>query len=105
MFDDFDGVCCRSWNSARKVTIGTPYFRRSINSGKIPKVPIFSDDEGSQKGESRGPPGHQTPPRCGPQPGRARVGSGYPGPPLTEPFRVYLLHGKPNSGGSSKEIF
>src|SRR4051812_24205442 len=49
-----------------------------------------------------GPPGHQTPPRRGPQPGRAWVD---PGPPLTDPFRVYLLHGKPNSGGSSREIF
>src|SRR3954452_23548940 len=53
MFDDFNRICCRSWNSAGKVTIKTPYFGRSINSGKIPEVPIFSDDEGSQKGESR----------------------------------------------------
>src|SRR4051794_14320255 len=53
MFDDFNGICCRRRNSAGKVTIGTPYFRRSINSGKRTEVPIFSDDEESQKGESR----------------------------------------------------
>src|SRR3954470_17240009 len=53
MFDDFNGICSRSCNSAGKVTIKTPYFGRSINSGKISKVPIFSDDEGSQKGEPR----------------------------------------------------
>src|SRR3954471_17959897 len=105
MFDDFNGIFWRSWNSAGKVTIRTPYFGRSMNSGKISEVPIFSDDEGSQKGESRWA-------TMGPDLTQARapvwprwVGSGYPSPPLTEPFRVYLLHGKPKIGGSSREIF
>ena len=49
MFDDFDGVCCRSWNSAGKVAIRTPLCGRSIKSAKIPEVPIFPDDGRSQK--------------------------------------------------------
>src|SRR4051812_35248225 len=105
MFDDFDGVCCRSWNSAGKVTIGTPYFRRSINSEKYPKFLFSQMTKEARRGSRGGPPGHQPPPRRGPQPGRAGVGSGDPGPPLMEPLRAYLLHGKPSSGGSSKEIF
>src|SRR3954447_1330256 len=105
MFDDSNGICCWSWNSAGKVTIKTPYFGRSINSEKIPKVPIFPDDEGSQKGESRGATRapDATPVRA--HPGRAWVGSGGPCPPLMDLFRVYLLHGKPKSGGSSRELF
>src|SRR3954451_14840788 len=59
----------------------------------------------ARRGSRGGPPGHQTPPWRGPQPGRAWVGSDDRGPPLTEPFCVYLLHGKPKSGGSSREIF
>src|SRR3954453_20959858 len=105
MFDHFDGVCCRSWNSAGKVTIRTPYIGRSINSGKIPKVPIFPDDEGSQKGKSRGATRAPDATPVWAHPGRAWVGSGGPGPPLTDLFRVYLLHGKPSSGGSSRELF
>jgi len=49
MFDDFDGVCRRSWNSAGKVAIKTPLCGRSIKSTKIPETPIFQDDERSQK--------------------------------------------------------
>src|SRR3954468_12081559 len=100
MFDDFNGICCRSWNSAGKVTIRTPYFGRSINSGKIPEVSIFSDDEGSQKGESRwatmGPDLTQA---------RAPVWSRLGRVCDHDPFRVYLLHEKPKLGGSSREIF
>src|SRR4051794_18312731 len=60
----------------------------------------------ARRGSQGGPLGHQTPPRRGPQSGRAWVGSGDPSPPLTDPFHVYLLHGKPKSGGgSSREIF
>ena len=49
MFDDFDGVCRRSWNSAGKVAIKTPLCGRSIKSAKILETPIFQDDERSQK--------------------------------------------------------
>jgi hypothetical protein len=49
MFDDFDGVCRRSWNSAGKVAIKTPLCGRSIKSTKILGTPIFQDDERSQK--------------------------------------------------------
>ena len=49
MFDDFDGVCCQSWNTAGKVAIRTPLCGRSIKSIKIPEVPIFPDDGRSQK--------------------------------------------------------
>src|SRR3954452_14676945 len=105
MFDDFNGICYRSWNSAGKVTIWTPYFGRSINSEKISEVPIFSDDEGSQKGESRWA-------TMGPDLTQARalvwprwVVSGYPGPPPMKPLLVYLPNGKPKIGGSSTEIF
>ena len=49
MFDDFDGICCRSWNPAGKVAIKTPYLRRSENYRKILETPIFQDDKRSQK--------------------------------------------------------
>src|SRR3954452_23548941 len=104
MFDDFNGVCCRSWNSAGKVIIRTPYFARSINSGKYLKFLFSQMTKEARRGSQGGPPWHQTPPRRGAQSGRGWVGSGDPGPPLTDPFRVYLLHGKPMLGGSPREI-
>src|SRR3954467_14578141 len=105
MFDDFDGICCRSWNSAGKVTIKTPYFGRSINSGKIPKVPIFPDDEGSQKWESRGATRAPDATPAQAHPGHAWVGSGGPGPPFVDLFHVYLLHGKLGGGGGRRENY
>src|SRR4051812_8385806 len=105
MFDDFNGICCRSWNSAGKVTINTPYFGRSINLRKYPKFLFSQMTKEARKGSQGGPPWAQTPPRRGPQSGHTWVGSGDPGPPLTDPLRVYLLHRKPKSGGSSREIF
>src|SRR4051812_40681145 len=61
--------------------------------------------KGARRGSQGGPPCAQTWPRRGPQFGRAWVVSGSPGPPLAELFRVYLPHGKPKIGGSSREIF
>src|SRR4051794_35549307 len=96
MFDDFNGICCRDWNSAGKVTIWTPYFGRSINSGKISEVPIFLDDEGSQKGEPRWA-------TMGPDmtmawaPVWPRLGSVWLPWPTSD--------GKPKIGGTSREIF
>ena len=66
MFDDFDGIYCRSWNSVGKVTIKTPYFGRSGNSRKISEAHIFPDDGRSQKGR----PGWAT---MGPDKAQARA--------------------------------
>ena len=49
MFDDFDGIYCRSWNSAGNRAIKIQYFRRAIIPRKYVEVPIFPDDGRSQK--------------------------------------------------------
>ena len=54
MFDDFHGICCRSWNSAGKVVIRVPYFGKSENSRNIHEDLIFPDDGDSQKEDLRG---------------------------------------------------
>jgi hypothetical protein len=53
MFDDHRRICCRSQDSAGKMTIKGPYFEDRENSRKIPKNYIFPEDSGSQKEESR----------------------------------------------------
>jgi hypothetical protein len=43
MFDDHWGICYRSHDSARKITIKTPYFKDQENSRKIPRNYILSE--------------------------------------------------------------
>jgi hypothetical protein len=45
----------RSQDSAGKSAVRMQYFGRSTVEGNYTKNPIFPDDEGSQKGEPRGP--------------------------------------------------
>ena len=104
MFDDFDGVYCRSWISAGKVAIRTPYCGRSRKSRKISEVPIFPDDDGARRADLGGPPWAQTRPRRGPLAGRAWGVSGRPSPPLTEILRVYHPHENLRSRGTERSI-
>jgi hypothetical protein len=54
-----------------KRTIKRPYFEDQENSRKIPRNYIFPEDSGSQKEESRGARGPQTPGWRGQPPGHA----------------------------------
>src|SRR4051794_19283291 len=105
MFDDFDGIYCRSWNSAGKVTIKTPYFGRSENSRKISKVHIFLDDERSQKGwpgcASMGPDKAQARAPCWPC-----LGCVWPPWPTSDGAPSHISSSrKPKIRGASREIF
>jgi hypothetical protein len=57
MFDDHWRTCCRSQDSAGKMTVKTPYFRRSTIPEKYPEIHIISEDESSQKEEAKGAAG------------------------------------------------
>ena len=55
MFHDYWRIAYRSQDSAGKSTVRMQYFGRSTVDGNYMKNPIFPEDEGSQKGEPRGP--------------------------------------------------
>ena len=55
MFHHYWRIKHRSQDSVGKSTVRTQYFGRSTLEGNYTKNPIFQDDEGSQKGEPRGP--------------------------------------------------
>jgi hypothetical protein len=44
MFDDHWRICCRSEDSAGKMTIKAPYFEDQVNSRKIPENSILPED-------------------------------------------------------------
>ena len=55
MFHDYLEISHRRQDSAVKSTVRMQYFERSAIDGNYTKIPIFPEDEESQKGEPRGP--------------------------------------------------
>src|SRR5215213_1551085 len=90
MIHDYWRIAHRSQDSAGKSAVRMQYFGRSTVDENYMKNPIFPEDEGSQKGEPRGPevgPPHRParpkawprrPVRRGPQPPLASFSSRTP---------------------------
>ena len=103
IFDDRWRFDCRSPESAGKNTVKILNFCNSRNSEKIQRFNILPEDEGSQKGDRRGPQGAHTPPRHDPTLGRTWGPPGGPVSPPAAPFRVYDPFDLKIEGGAWKK--
>ena len=105
MFDDRWWFDCRSFESAGESTVKILNFCNSKNSVKIQRILFLQQTSGARRATGVGPQGDQTPPRHGPNHGRAWAPPGGPvSPPVPPLSRIWPIWPK-NHRGRFKEIF